>query len=279
MLKALAGFRAAGLRRVYLEVTAQNVRAVRLYRVLGFRLARTMFKQVDAPLPPRDTPGASDGGNAPTRLAEAGHYERQHEPAEVFASANMAHPLALAKDGKAGPVVLFVRNETCAFARPGLDVTSNTLLAQMLDPKLKLGTSTPKTDPSGDYAWQVFAKAEALKPGARATLEGKALQLVGGPNSAPIPPDRNGYGHLLATGAADLFLGYCTNADPIAREQPGIRMVRLPEKLLVGADYGLTVLNGASPNAYRLAMYILSPEGQRILARHGFVAPGLPRER
>ena len=187
------------------------------------------------------------------------------EPAEVFASANMAHPLALAKDGKAGPVVLFVRNETCAFARPGLDVTSNTLLAQMLDPKLKLGTSTPKTDPSGDYAWQVFAKAEALKPGARATLEGKALQLVGGPNSAPTPPDRNGYGHLLATGAADLFLGYCTNADPIAREQPGIRMVRLPEKLLVGADYGLTVLNGASPNAYRLAMYILSPEGQRIL--------------
>ena len=56
-------------------------------------------------------------------------------------------------------------------------------------------------------------------------------------------------------------------------------MVRLPEKLLVGADYGLTVMNGASPNAYRLAMFILSPEGQRILARHGFVAPGLPLER
>lgn len=200
------------------------------------------------------------------------------EPAEVFASANMDHPLALAKDGKAGPVVLFVRNETCAFARPGLDVTSNTLLTQMLDPKLKLGTSTPKADPSGDYAWQVFAKAEALKSGARAALEAKALQLVGGPNSAPTPPDRNGTGHLLATGAADLFLGYCTNADPIAREQPGIRMVRLPERLLVGADYGLTVMNGASPNAYRLAMFILSPEGQRIMARHGFVAPGLPRE-
>jgi len=200
------------------------------------------------------------------------------EPAEVFASANLDHPLALAKDGKAGPVVLFVRNETCAFARAGLDVTSNTLLARMLDPKVKLGTSTPRADPSGDYAWQVFAKAEKLKAGAKAALEAKALQLVGGPNSTPTPPDRNGTGHLLATGAADLFLGYCTNADPIAREQPGIRMVRLPEKLLVGADYGLTVMNGASPNAYRLAMYILSPDGQRILARHGFVAPGLPRE-
>ncbi|WP_210188015.1 molybdate ABC transporter substrate-binding protein [Bosea sp. CRIB-10] len=200
------------------------------------------------------------------------------EPAEVFASANMEHPPMLAKDGKAGPVALFVRNETCAFARPGLNVTSNTLLAHMLDSKVKLGTSTPRADPSGDYAWHIFAKAEALKTGARAALEAKALQLVGGPNSAPPPPGRNAAGHLLATGAADLFLGYCTNADPIAREQPGIRMVRLPANLLVGADYGLTVLNGASPNAYRLAMFILSPDGQRILARHGFVAPGLPRE-
>ena len=200
------------------------------------------------------------------------------EATEVFASANMDHPLALAKEGKTGPVVLFARNETCAFARPGLDVTSNTLLARMLDPKVRLGTSTPKADPSGDYAWQVFARAEALKPGAKAALEAKALQLVGGPNSTPTPPDRNGAGHLLATGAADLFLGYCTNADPIAREQPGIRMVRLPANLLVDADYGLAVMNGASPNAYRLALFILSPEGQRILARHGFVAPGLPRE-
>ena len=50
VLQALAGFRAAGLKRVYLEVTAQNVRAVRLYRALGFRLARTMFKQVEGPV-------------------------------------------------------------------------------------------------------------------------------------------------------------------------------------------------------------------------------------
>lgn len=200
------------------------------------------------------------------------------EAAEVFASANMAHPLALAQEGKAGPVVLFARNETCAFARAGLEVTTETLLARMLDPAVKLGTSTPKADPSGDYAWQVFAKAEALKPGAKAALEAKALQLVGGPNSAPTPADRNGTGHLLATGATDLFLGYCTNAGPIAREQPGIRLVRLPSTLAVGADYGMTVMNGASVNGYRLAMFILSPEGQRILAKHGFTTPTSPRE-
>jgi len=31
----------------------------------------------------------------------------------------------------------------------------------------------------------------------------------------------------------------------------------------------------ASPAAYRFAMFILSPDAQRILANHGFTAPGL----
>ena len=41
------GFRAAGLRRVYLEVTAENSSAVRLYRDLGFRRAKVLYKAVD----------------------------------------------------------------------------------------------------------------------------------------------------------------------------------------------------------------------------------------
>ena len=86
--------------------------------------------------------------------------------AEVFASANMEHPQALAAEKRSGPVVLFARNRLCALARPGLEVTPASLLDRMLDPQMKLGTSTPKADPSGDYAWEVFRKAEKLKPGA-----------------------------------------------------------------------------------------------------------------
>jgi ribosomal protein S18 acetylase RimI-like enzyme len=44
MLKALAGFQRAGLRRAFLEVTAQNTSAVRLYKRLGFSRARTVYK-------------------------------------------------------------------------------------------------------------------------------------------------------------------------------------------------------------------------------------------
>lgn len=200
------------------------------------------------------------------------------EKAEVFASANMDHPLALQREAKSGPVVLFARNELCAFLRPGVTATTADLLDRMLDPAVKLGTSTPRADPAGDYAFAVFARAETVKTGAKAALEAKALQLTGGPNSPPAPADRNVYGERLAQGAADIFLAYCTNAGPIAREQPDVSVVRLPEALAVGADYGLTVINGASPNAYRLAMFILSADGQRILAKHGFSAPALPKE-
>ncbi len=51
----------------------------------------------------------------------------------------------------------------------------------------------------------------------------------------------------------------------------------LPPELAVGADYGLTVIAGAPPPAYQFALFILSVEGQRILARHGFAAPALPQ--
>lgn len=47
MLRSLTGFRNAGLKRVYLEVTADNQPAVELYRDLGFRLTRTMYKAVE----------------------------------------------------------------------------------------------------------------------------------------------------------------------------------------------------------------------------------------
>jgi ABC-type molybdate transport system substrate-binding protein len=195
--------------------------------------------------------------------------------AEVFASANMEHPLALAAEKRSGPVALFARNRLCALARPGLEATQAALLDRMLDPQTKLGTSTPKADPSGDYAWEVFRRAEKLHPGAFAILENKALQLTGGPSSPPALQGRSIYGDLIAQGAADVFLTYCTNALAAQKENPTQQIVQLPDTLAVGADYGLTVMNGASVPAYQFALFILSAEGQRMLAKHGFAAPGL----
>jgi molybdate transport system substrate-binding protein len=81
---------------------------------------------------------------------------------------------------------------------------------------------------------------------------------------------------LVAEGKADLFLTYCTNAREAERQNPGQHVVALPDELAVGADYGLTVIIGAPPQAYQFAMFVLSVEAQRVLAKHGFTAPALP---
>lgn len=192
------------------------------------------------------------------------------EAFHVFASANMTHPEALAEAGRAGAVTLFARNRLCALARDGLEVDSTTLLATLLKDEVRLGTSTPKADPSGDYAFALFAKAEAVETGAAAKLKAKALQLTGGPDSEKAPDGRNTYAWVMEDGRADVFLTYCTNAVLARRELPALQIIDVPAELAVGADYGLTVLAGAPAEAASLAAFILSAEGQRILAGYGF---------
>jgi ABC-type molybdate transport system substrate-binding protein len=196
------------------------------------------------------------------------------ESADVFASANMQHPRSLEQAGRAGPVRAFARNRLCALARPELRVDSDTLLERMLDPAVKLGTSTPTADPSGDYAFELFAKADGARPGARAKLERKALKLTGGPDAPPqAPTGRSLYALLLAEHKADLFLTYCTNAVEARSENASLQVVQIPPPLAVGAVYGLVVMRGARPGAQGFASFVLSPEAQRILASHGFDAP------
>jgi molybdate transport system substrate-binding protein len=216
---------------------------------------------------------ASTGNKVEMKYGASGLLKKEiteGAKADVFASANMEHPQALFDEKKCGPVSRFARNRLCALVKPGLNVTSANLLDHMLDPNVKLATSTPKVDPSGDYAFEVFRKAGAVRPGAQAPLEKKALQLTGDAGSTQPPPGRTVYGWHVAEGRADIFLTYCTNALVAQTENPGQQIVALPDKLAVGADYGLTVMNGASSTAQQFADFIMSTAGQKILLGYGF---------
>jgi GNAT superfamily N-acetyltransferase len=46
LLKALQGFRQAGLKRAFLEVSARNTRAVRLYHQTGFVTRKTLYREI-----------------------------------------------------------------------------------------------------------------------------------------------------------------------------------------------------------------------------------------
>ncbi|WP_431284556.1 molybdate ABC transporter substrate-binding protein [Humitalea sp. 24SJ18S-53] len=217
------------------------------------------------------TPGGQQvaTGFGPSGLLRE-RIERGEARADVFFSASLEHATRLEQAGRAvAPAVVFVRNRLCLLVRPGLTVTPSAVLDTLLDPVVRLGTSTPRADPSGDYAWALFARAEAVRPGSRAMLEGKALQLVGGPSSATPPAGIGAVGWHFREGRADVFLGYCTSGAQAAREVPGITVQDLPPSLAVGADYGMALLS-ARPEAVRLALFALSPAGQTILARHGF---------
>ena len=198
--------------------------------------------------------------------------ERGEAP-DVFASANTEHPAALAGLRLARQPRIFTRNQLCALTGPAVQVTPETMLDVMLREDIKLGTSTPKADPSGDYAWQMFEKAERIRPGAFRQLDAKALQLTGGPNSPPPPANRSVYGDLVANGRADVFLTYCTNALLAVTEHPALRQVALPPQLAVGADYGLVVLRRAGPGGQAFADYLQAAGAQRVLAKFGFAPP------
>ena len=197
----------------------------------------------------------------------------QGAPAQVFASADTKHPQRLANQGQWQAPVVFTRNTLCALAQGTVAVTSDTLLGTMLQPQVRLGISTPKADPAGDYAWALFQKAEALQPGATARLETKALQLTGGGNSAQAPAGRNTYAWVMEQNRADVFLTYCTNAVAARAEVPSLQVVAVPEALQVGAAYGLTVRAGAPAQAQAFAQAVLQPPAQAVLRRLGFAAP------
>lgn len=61
--QAMNGFGRAGLRKASLEVTAENTSAARLYRRLGFRRARTVYKVVE------DKARAASRGEASARTS------------------------------------------------------------------------------------------------------------------------------------------------------------------------------------------------------------------
>ena len=197
----------------------------------------------------------------------------QGAPAQVFASADTKHPQRLANQGQWQAPVVFTRNTLCALAQGTVAVTSDTLLSTILQPQVRLGISTPKADPAGDYAWALFQKAEALQPGATARLEAKALQLTGGANSAQAPAGRNTYAWVMEQNRADVFLTYCTNAVAARAEVPSLQVVAVPEALQVGAAYGLTVRAGAPAQAQAFAQAVLQPPAQAVLRRLGFAAP------
>ena len=104
------------------------------------------------------------------------------------------------------------------------------------------------------------------------------LQQRSGVYSAIAPEGRNQYAWIMGEQKADVFLTHCTNAVLAQKEVKSLKIIRTPQDLSVGADYGLVVRGSAPKEAWRLAMYILSPIGQNVLRGYGFETTAMEKE-
>ncbi|MEH2082230.1 MAG: substrate-binding domain-containing protein [Nostoc sp.] len=210
------------------------------------------------------------------------------ERPDIFASADTDKPLEIYEKGLGGPVVKFASNRLVAVTRSDSSLTSSNFLEQL--PNLRIGTP-PDTDPLGYYAQVVYKKADQIEPGSFQKLNKNTAffspnkidnQSNSGLTPQIIPQNRNNSGGSIyyslveSPEPVDVNLAYYTSALlalQVPSDSTSLKLVELPQNLAVKADYGLTVLNNASPDGQKLADYIISPNGQKVLAKYGFSAP------
>jgi ABC-type molybdate transport system substrate-binding protein len=188
---------------------------------------------------------------------------------DLFLSASLEHTAALQRRGVLRTSEPITRNSLCLMAAPGISVERGKVVEVMLDPTLRLGTATPKTDPAGDYTWEMFRKVDQLRPGAYATLDAKALRLTG----REVAKEGKGLPYpALFQGArkTDVFVSYCTNAVATAKAVPGLTWQRLPDDIDVAAVYGAGLSAGVPEQTESFLRFLESAEGRGIFERYGF---------
>lgn len=191
------------------------------------------------------------------------------EKPDLFTSADLASPRKLEVEGRTlVPVIPFARNRMCIVSRGSSGVTAANLIDRLLDPAVRVKTSMPVADPGGDYAWAIFDRIDARRPGAGAVLKKKAQALMSA--TAPAAPGQSPAAALFAAGAIDVSVTYCSGVAALQQESPQLTSLSVPPELDPHPVYGLAVLS-AKPEAWRLALFLLSQQGQAIIARNGLL--------
>jgi ABC-type molybdate transport system substrate-binding protein len=127
-------------------------------------------------------------------------------------------------------------NRIVALIGPTVDANAP-LLDLLLSERTRLATSTPAADPSGDYAYRLFKKADELQPGVAKTLSCKARHLAGNPSAPRAPAGQHHYAWVVGEGMTDIFLTYASNAVQAVRRRPELRIVEPPPELSVEAEF------------------------------------------
>lgn len=223
--------------------------------------------------------GKANGLTVTTQFGNSGTMRERIEKGDkvdVFTSADIGHARKLLDEGRASVMVMFARNSVCLLSPEKFAATTETALQKMLSPGVHIGMSPPKADPLGDYTVQLFERADHVKAGSAAALQSQAVVLESPPNG-PKPKSGDTDVDAIQDGRVDASIVYCSSRERYARLLPTATIVQLPPDLQVGPEYALAVLKNARPQAMQLALTVMSPQGQKVLADRGFIPVTLPR--
>lgn len=189
---------------------------------------------------------------------------------DVFASASLAHLEMLAPRRLLGPSSVFARNALCVVARPELHFDATKFAECLCDPAVRLATSTPGSDPMGDYTWQLFRNIGRQRPGAFEQLSQNARQLSGA--DIPAANERSPYIAAFEEDRADAYVMYRTNAMLVKQAMPQLQLIPVPDAYNVHCAYGIAAAMESSIGRHFVS-FVLSPAGRKILTQHGFEMP------
>jgi molybdate transport system substrate-binding protein len=186
-------------------------------------------------------------------------------PADVFASANKAMMDAVIKTGRVGGGTdkVFARNRLVVIV-PGDNPARIRTLKDLAKRGVKL-VLADKRVPVGGYSLDFLAKA-ARKPTYGATYSQTVLS-----NVVSYEEDVKAVFSKVALGEADAGIVY--SSDVVADKAKAVRKIDIPNDLNTVATYPVAPLQD-SPNrlmAQRFIDYVLSPEGQKVLVKYGFI--------
>ena len=180
----------------------------------------------------------------------------QGAPADVFASADAAQMQVVAAEGLLLEAHIFAGNKLVVVTPRASGLAS---LADLATPGVKVVLAAPEV-PVGVYARAALEKLEAVY-GADFKKRVEA-------NLVSEEPNVRQAAAKVDLGEADAAVVYATDAAALKN----VSVIKIPEAYNVAATYPIAVLRSASyPElAQAFVRFVLSDEGQAVLAEHGF---------
>ena len=218
------------------------------------------FEEIAAELE-RATPGLA------VRLNAAGSQQLARQlslgaRAGVYASADERWMQFARERGLVEPPVPLARNRLAAVFADRPELSGMTLI-NLASPGVKVVLAAPAV-PLGRYAREALRKLGAARgfgPDFAARVEEAAVSLEQNSNAVTA---------RIRLGEADAAIVY---ASDVRAADSTLRVVAIPEPYNVTATYPIAVVRGAEPAAPARAFVAMAtgPQGQAILARHGFM--------